>query len=99
MNISSDNLPRELDWGALKGPQLVAARLNVLLRLTQGEVPYDRLRGLDPGLIGTPVKKSDPDIRREVDRIMKWEPAAKLTDLKIEHQPDGAVILHASADV
>ena len=99
MEITVDNRGRPLDWGALSAPQRIAANLRVLLRLTLGEVPFDRTRGLDPELIGTTVGLSDPEIRREVDRLMKWEPRAKLLDLAITHQADGTVLLTMRAEV
>lgn len=99
MRISADNRDRALDWGTLAGAQKIAANLCTLLRLVRQEVPYDRARGLDPALVGTPVQRSDPEIRREVDRLMRWEPRAKLVDLQITHQRDGSVLLELTAEV
>lgn len=99
MEISADNRLRELEWGGLTAEQRAAAQLSVMLRVNQGEVPYDRTRGLDPALAGTAVGLSDPEIRREVDRAMKWLPGLKLKALEIKHLPDGAIELEATAEM
>lgn len=47
-----------------------------LLMTRKGEVPYDRLRGFDGGLLALPISELKQKLIREVDRVMLWEPDA-----------------------
>jgi hypothetical protein len=45
----------------------------------QGEVPYDRLRGLDPAVYEVPLGDLKKVILQEMIRVMMWEPDVQVT--------------------
>lgn len=62
-------------------PELCAANL---LRITRGEVPYERLKGLDARLIDRPGKTGAEDAGADIAWTLKaYEPRADLDDADI----------------
>ena len=55
-----------------------------LLMTQMGEVPYDRLRGFDNGLMSLPIDQFRAELPREIDRILLWEPRAKAVSATAE---------------
>ncbi|MBR3740543.1 MAG: hypothetical protein IKN04_08790 [Clostridia bacterium] len=49
-----------------------------LLMTKMGEVPYDRYRGFDWALYHLPIDQMRSALMPELDRMMKWEPDAKV---------------------
>ena len=49
-------------------PQLCA---NNLLQLVRGEVPYERVKGLDPRIVGQPITVADALLRQYLDKFGK----------------------------
>lgn len=49
-----------------------------LLMTEMGEVPYDRLRGLDPAILHLPFDQMRYELPAEVVRVMLWEPDVKV---------------------
>ena len=46
-----------------------------LLKCTRGEVPYERLKGLDPSIIDQPAKDAAANLRRDIDWLVgTYEP-------------------------
>ena len=53
-------------------PQICAENL---LKCTRGEVPYERLKGLDPSLIDQPANDAETNLRRDIDWLVEtYEP-------------------------
>ena len=67
-------------------PQLCA---NNLLQLTRGEVPYERVKGLDPRIVGQPITVADALLRQDADWLIDtYEPRAEIISLNVT--PSGA---------
>ena len=49
-----------------------------LIMTRMGELPYDRLRGFDMSLYNKPMEQFRAELPREIDRLLLWEPRAKL---------------------
>ena len=59
--------------------------VNNLLRLFRGEVPYERVKGLDPRLIGRPMPNASMELRQDADWLVDtYEPRATITSISIE---------------
>lgn len=66
-----------------------------LLRLWKGEVPYDRMRGLDPALKHMPFAKLQSCIFAEVQRVMRWEPDVNLMAVRTKILDEGELYIEA----
>mgnify|MGYP003701701245 FL=1 len=55
-----------------------------LLRITRGEVPYDRLRGLDPHLIDKPAVLASPQLVSDAKWLLStYEPRADTKSIDV----------------
>lgn len=64
-----------------------AVCVNNLLRLFRGEVPYERVKGLDPCIIDQPIRSSDPTFRQDADWLIDvYEPRAKIKTITVEQR-------------
>lgn len=58
--------------------------VNNLLRLFRGEVPYERVKGLDPRLIDRPITASEMQLRQDADWLVDtYEPRAEIKSLSV----------------
>ena len=59
--------------------------VNNLLRTFRGEVPYERVKGLDPRMIDRPILASDAQLRQDADWLVDtYEPRAKVKNITAE---------------
>ena len=63
-----------------------------LLLCRKGEVPFDRLRGLDPALYDMPLNEAEEALLPELDRVMLWEPDAEVVSAELEADGDRMII-------
>ena len=63
-----------------------------LLLCRKGEVPFDRLRGLDPALFDMPLNEAEEALLPELDRVMLWEPDAEVVSAELEADGDRMII-------
>lgn len=53
-----------------------------LLQTIRGEVPYERLKGLDPRLIDLPAGEAETRVRQDADWLIEtYEPRANVNDI------------------
>lgn len=58
--------------------------VNNLLRVFRGEVPYERVKGLDPRLIDRPISSADAQLRQDADWLVDtYEPRAEIKSLSV----------------
>ena len=56
-----------------------------LLKTTRGEVPYERIKGIDRSLIDQPSETAAPELAADVEFVVEtYEPRVKLTDVELE---------------
>lgn len=56
-----------------------------LLRLVRGEVPYERLKGLDPRLIDSPASLSANELRADAEWLIEnYEPRVNLASVDLD---------------
>lgn len=61
-----------------------------LLALFRGEVPFERVKGIDPGIIDTPLGSAEQDIKADAKWLIEtYEPRAELERLTVADN-DGA---------
>lgn len=57
-----------------------------LLAIIRGEVPYDRLRGLNPRLIDLPAPDGQSQLKQDAAWLVEtYEPRAVLTGITVEN--------------
>lgn len=62
-------------------PQVCA---NNLLRLFRGEVPYERVKGLDPRIVDRPLATASAQLRQDADWLIDtYEPRAEIKALHV----------------
>lgn len=66
-----------------------------LLRIWKGEVPYDRMRGLDPALKEMPFVKIQSCIFEEVTRVLNWEPDVSVIAVRTRTVEEGELYIEA----
>ena len=75
----------------------VSVCANNLLRLFRGEVPYERVKGLDPRLIDRPLNEAEMDAQQDADWLLEtYEPRAVVESVSVERSDDvngGFVVL------
>lgn len=56
-----------------------------LLKLTRGEVPYERVKGIDPRLIDRPFGIAEAEIQQDAEWLLKtYEPRADVNAINIK---------------
>lgn len=56
-----------------------------LLKTVRGEVPYERIKGIDRTLIDRPSEISAPDLEADVEFVVeKYEPRVELGDIELK---------------
>ena len=70
-----------------------------LLRIHRGEVPYERVKGLDPRMIDRPTLTVAPEIQEDVRWLLEtYEPRADVESVNVNHDggADGGLIITAN---
>lgn len=70
-----------------------------LLMCRKGEVPYDRMRGLDPAIYDLPLPEANEVILPEMDRVLGWEPDARAVSAKVELDRDGETVITVVVEI
>ena len=71
---------------------------NNLLAITRGEVPYDRVRGLDGRAIDKPADEAERLIRQDAAWLMEtYEPRGELKEIQITQDEAGSGLFRVTA--
>lgn len=58
--------------------------VNNLLRIFRGEVPYERVKGLDPRMIDRPISSADTQLRQDAEWVVDtYEPRAAIKTITV----------------
>jgi phage baseplate assembly protein W len=80
-------------------PEQCAANL---LKITRGEVPYERLKGLTAGAIDEPTQQASISLEADAEWLIRtYEPRVDTNDIEISisNQKEGAYLLGADINV
>lgn len=80
--INNQSAPIDFETKSFTGRTLQNAKN--LLMIHVGEVPYDRMRGLDPAVYDRPIGQVRAILREEITRVMRWEPDAQVSNVRCE---------------
>ena len=68
-----------------KGNGEIRTCVKNLLRITRGEVPYERLKGLDPRMIDKPTVTVQPLIQQDARWLIEtYEPRAEIDSINVK---------------
>ena len=71
-----------------------------LLKLTRGEVPYERVKGLDPRLIDRPFGIVEAEIQQDADWLLEtYEPRVDVNAINIEPSDAASGGFTVTADI
>jgi phage baseplate assembly protein W len=89
--IDSKPCPVQFECGTVQGR--VLQNVKNLLMTHMGDVPYDRLRGLNPDVYDKPLPFVKAHITEEIARVLAWEPDVKLIKVDIQQEKVGTVFV------
>lgn len=70
-----------------------------LLMTRRGEVPYDRMRGLNAELEALPIAEAQERILKDVDIALAWEPRAHAVMANCRYSASGGLLIECVIDV
>lgn len=70
-----------------------------LLRCRMGEVPYDRMRGIDPAIFDLPMNQVREVLLPEIQRVLAWEPRVTVRAAKAEMLAGGEMRMTAEVEI
>ena len=76
--------------------------VNNLLQLFRGEVPYERVKGIDPRIVDKPVTAADARLRQDADWLIDtYEPRAEIKSITVSQADtvNGGFSVTADIDV
>lgn len=74
--------------------------VNNLLRIFRGEVPYERVKGLDPRIIDRPISAADTQLHQDADWLVDtYEPRAGIKTITVEQSDTANVGFSVTADI
>ncbi|MBQ8708525.1 MAG: hypothetical protein IJ523_10600 [Succinivibrionaceae bacterium] len=65
-----------------------------LLMCRMGDVPFDRMRGLNPALFDLPMDEMQEQLLPELDRVMLWEPDVEVVSATVTRNENGETVIH-----
>ncbi len=74
---------------------------NNLLRMFRGEVPFERLKGINPRLIDRPTVEAIPEIQQDAEWLLEtYEPRATVQgiDVELNSGTDGGLSITANIE-
>ena len=73
---------------------------NNLLRITRGEVPFERVKGLDPQIIDRPIAQAVVEAKQDADWLLStYEPRVTVQDIHVAQSDGVAGLFSVTADV
>lgn len=73
---------------------------NNLLAIVRGEVPYDRIRGLDARNIDRPAAEAAPDIQQDAEWLLKtYEPRAVVREINVTQDDSAGGAFRVTAEI
>ena len=99
MLVTIDNKPLPINWEATEWMERTVQNAKNLLMTRQGEVPFDRYRGLDTALFHLPVTEAQKVIQQEAERLMLWEPDVQVTEARVDASDGLLIVLTLEIDM
>lgn len=74
--------------------------VNNLLQLYMGEVPYERVKGLNPRMYDRPLLSADAQLRQDADWLVDtYEPRASIKAINVAQKDTASGVFSITADI
>lgn len=93
------NQPGPVDFEEGREAERILQNCKNLIMTRMGEVPYDRMRGLNPAVWDMPMEELNTQILPEVDRVLAWEPRAKAVSASAGMDRNGETVISVVVEV
>lgn len=70
-----------------------------LIMCRMGEVPFDRMRGINPAIFDMPINELNQQLMPEIDRVLGWEPDAEAVSATATQDENGGTIITVVVEV
>ena len=94
-----DNVPAPINWQQSDIIMRTLQNAKNLLMCRMGEVPYQRLVGLDQTIYDLPMEQMRAELLPVLDRAMLWEPDVEVVDAEATLLQDGRLYIKVIVDV
>lgn len=95
-----DNRPRPIDFECNNDIlRRTLQNAKNLIMCQMGEVPYDRMRGINPALFDLGIAEANEQILPEIDRVLGWEPDAKAVSANVLIDENGETVITVVIEV
>lgn len=95
-----DTRPSVIDFECGDEPvRRVLQNCKNLLMCRMGEVPYDRMRGIDPALFDRSMPEVNSQLLPEIDRVLGWEPRANPISAVADMDDNGDTVITVVVDI
>lgn len=85
--------PAPINWECKTQQERILQNAKNLLMTRMCEVPFDRLRGLNPGVYDKPIDYVRDHIPMEMRRLLAWEPNVELVGVEVTSGAEGTDFL------
>lgn len=95
-----NNIPMPIDFECNSDNTLrTLQNCKNLIMCRMGEVPYDRMRGINPAIFDMSIEDAEEELLPEIDRVLGWEPDADAISATIEINSMGDTVITVEVDV
>lgn len=94
-----DNKPFVIDFTGGGGIDRILKNCKNLIMTRRGEIPYDRLRGLDDKLFHMPLGQVRQELVPALDIALSWEPRATVVSADANIDENGELIITMIVEV
>ena len=94
-----DNRPFEIDFTGGDGIDRILRNCKNLIMTKRGEIPYDRIRGLDDSIFHMPLSKVKEELMPIIDQALAWEPRAMAVSADANFDDNGDLIITIIVEV
>lgn len=94
-----NNLPAPIDFETREFVARTLQNAKNLLRCYKGEVPYDRMKGIDPAVYHKDYARLQAVITQEVERVLRWEPDVNVQAARCKILSDTELYIEADVEI
>ncbi len=89
MIYTMDTTHAPINWEPKTIGERIAQNAKNLLMMRMGEVPYDRMRGVNRNMEHKPLSFVQNRIMAEIGRVLRYEPNVRLLRAEVNQTPEG----------
>lgn len=100
MQYQVSNRPSDIDFECGRdGAKRILQNVHNLLMTVAGEIPFDRMRGVHPGIYDMSMSEIDSVLLPLLDGTMAYEPRVTVVDAEATLEEDGNVFILCTVEI